>query len=91
MLFRSKDHVIPELAALGLDGIECWHTRHTAGASERYERMTRDLGLIATGGSDCHGMAKGTPLIGSVKVSYDCVTRIRDRRDGMSTGGTVGT
>jgi len=32
-----------------------------------------------TGGSDCHGLSKGKPLIGTVKVPYELVTRLRDR------------
>lgn len=62
------DHVIAEIASDGLDGLECWHTRHTAEGSEAYRRLADSLGLAATGGSDCHGMAKGQPLLGRVHL-----------------------
>src|SRR6266567_2502823 len=35
--------------------------------------------LMVNGGSDCHGLSKGKPLIGTVKVPYELVTRLRDR------------
>jgi hypothetical protein len=41
--------------------------------------MTRDLGLLATGGSDCHGNNKGRPLIGTVRIDLDLVDRVRER------------
>jgi len=78
-LYRA-DPMIPGIAALGLDGLECWHTRHSATASESYARTAERLGLVATGGSDCHGMAKGEPLIGRVRLPYARVTALKARR-----------
>lgn len=77
-LYRS-DEMIPRLAAAGLDGIECWHTRHSVTSSESYARVAERLGLAATGGSDCHGMAKGEPLIGRIRLPYDRVTALKSR------------
>jgi hypothetical protein len=71
------DDRIPELAQLGLDGLECFHTKHSAAAAERYQQMARDLGLLITGGSDCHGMAKGKPLIGTVRLPGEHVERLK--------------
>ena len=78
-LYRA-DFIIPELAAAGLDGLECWHTKHFGGASAAYERMATQLGLIATGGSDCHGMSKGEPLIGRIRLPYAQVVALKARR-----------
>jgi 3',5'-nucleoside bisphosphate phosphatase len=52
-----------------IDGIECWHTRHDAFTSSTYREFTREAGLIATGGSDCH---QQPVIMGSVVVP-DCV------------------
>jgi hypothetical protein len=30
-----------------------------------------------TGGSDCHGLSKGKPLIGTVKLPYEHVARLK--------------
>lgn len=78
-LYRA-DEMIPALAAAGLDGLECWHTRHSAAAAESYARVAAHLGLVATGGSDCHGMAKGEPLIGRVRLPYEKVVELKARR-----------
>lgn len=78
-LYRA-DNLIPGMAAQGLDGLECWHTRHSATASESYARTAERLGLVATGGSDCHGMAKGEPLIGRIRLPYAQVTALKARR-----------
>lgn len=77
-LYRS-DEMIPALAEAGLDGIECWHTRHSTTGSESYARVAGRLGLVATGGSDCHGMAKGEPLIGRVRLPYEKVVELKAR------------
>jgi predicted metal-dependent phosphoesterase TrpH len=78
-LYR-RDSIIPELAQQGLDGLECWHTKHNAEVSAGYAETAAELNLVATGGSDCHGMSKGQPLIGRVKLPYEQVTQLKDRR-----------
>jgi hypothetical protein len=62
------DENIPILAGQGLDGIECFHTKHSAKMSKRYLNFAARLNLLVTGGSDCHGYSKGKPLIGGVKL-----------------------
>lgn len=37
-----------------IDGIECWHTRHSRTATKTYVAFIKREVLIATGGSDCH-------------------------------------
>ena len=37
-----------------VDGIECWHPRHDPATTQSYAAFAESLGLIATGGSDCH-------------------------------------
>lgn len=78
-LYRN-DGLIPKIAAAGLDGLECWHTKHTAGQSAAYAALATKLNLVATGGSDCHGMAKNQPLVGSVKLPAVQVELLAARR-----------
>ena len=78
-LYRA-DRLVGEAARAGIDGVECWHTKHTPEASKRYHSLARELNLVATGGSDCHGNSKGQPLIGSVRLPYEQVNRLRERR-----------
>jgi hypothetical protein len=45
--------------------------------SKRYLAMAEKLGLLVTGGSDCHGFSKIRPLIGSVKLPYELVEKLK--------------
>jgi 3',5'-nucleoside bisphosphate phosphatase len=73
------DHLIPDLVAMGLDGLECFHTKHNTGTTAHYQTLARHHGLLVTGGSDCHGMAKGKPLIGTVRLPYEFVERLKSK------------
>lgn len=76
---NKSDDVIPPLVAAGLDGIECFHTKHSTSMSRHYLEIADRHKLLVTGGSDCHGMSKGKPLIGTIKIPYECVERLRAR------------
>jgi predicted metal-dependent phosphoesterase TrpH len=74
---NRTDGVIPELVAAGLDGIECFHSKHSTATSNHYLQLADQYNLLVTGGSDCHGMNKGKPLIGSIKVPYQHVEKLK--------------
>jgi predicted metal-dependent phosphoesterase TrpH len=78
---NRTDEVIPEMAEAGLDGIECFHTKHSTSTSEHYLEIADRFNLLVTGGSDCHGMSKGKPLIGTVKLPYSHVEKLKARAD----------
>ena len=82
---NHADDLIPALAAEGLDGLECFHTKHTAKLSAHYLNVAARLNLLVTGGSDCHGFSKGRPLIGGVKlpgIYWQKLLAARQDRDG---------
>jgi hypothetical protein len=74
---NRADELIPGLVRAGLDGLECFHTKHTPSAGEHYVRLANELGLLITGGSDCHGLSKGKPLVGTVKLPYEYVEHLK--------------
>lgn len=74
---NRSDEVIPAVVAAGLDGLECFHTKHSPGAARRYLELARHWHLLVTGGSDCHGTSKGRPVIGSVKLPGHYVEPLR--------------
>jgi len=76
---NHTDEIIPELVAAGLDGLECFHSKHSTTITQRYLEIADQHRLLVSGGSDCHGMSKGKPLIGSVKIPYECVERLREK------------
>ncbi|MBA4149530.1 MAG: PHP domain-containing protein [Verrucomicrobia bacterium] len=90
---NQTDEVIPKLVEAGLDGIECFHTKHSPSDSKRYLRLAEQYNLLVTGGSDCHGMSKGKPLIGSVKLPYEYIEKMKvalDRRRAASNQPSPG-
>lgn len=79
---NNIDHMIPAMVEAGLDGIECFHTKHTYATAQRYVQMAAKLKLLVTGGSDCHGTNKGKPLIGTVKIPMAMVQALKSRAVG---------
>jgi hypothetical protein len=81
---NRTDDMIPEAAEAGLDGLECYHTKHTPSSTARYLRLAANLRLLITGGSDCHGWGRSRPVIGGVKLplgyARELLARLRDRR-----------
>jgi predicted metal-dependent phosphoesterase TrpH len=74
---NRTDEIIPALVEAGLDGIECFHTKHSPALSERYLEIAEKFNLLVTGGSDCHGFSKGKPLIGGIKLTYEHVEKMK--------------
>jgi len=76
---NHNDDVIPAMVDAGLDGLECFHTKHSTTITEHYFELADRFHLLVTGGSDCHGMSKGKPLIGTVKVPYQHVEQLKSK------------
>lgn len=75
---NRTDEVIPDLVEAGLDGIECFHTKHSTAVAEHYLEIADKYNLLVTGGSDCHGLSKGKPLIGTVRLPYQHVEKLKE-------------
>jgi hypothetical protein len=82
---NRTDEVIPSMVEAGMDGIECFHTKHSTVTTERYMERANRFHLLVTGGSDCHGKNKGKPLIGTVKVPYQYVEKLKARAAEIKT------
>jgi 3',5'-nucleoside bisphosphate phosphatase len=74
---NRTDEIIPDLVEAGLDGIECFHTKHSTATSERYLEIADMYHLLVTGGSDCHGFSKNKPLIGTIKLPYEHIEKMK--------------
>ena len=83
---NHTDGIIPNLVSAGLDGLECFHTKHSAATSSHYLRVAQEYHLAITGGSDCHGLSKGKPLIGTVRIPYEYVELLKARLQGNRPG-----
>lgn len=74
---NRNDQAIPDLVAAGLDGIECFHTKHPPATSQHYLGLANKFSLLVTGGSDCHGLSKGKPLIGTVRLAREHFDKLK--------------
>jgi len=70
---------IPHFIKFGINGIEAYHTSHSFEETKRYINIAQKHNLLITGGSDCHGLAKGNALIGLVYVPYELMEELRKR------------
>ena len=82
---NRSDEVIPALVEFGLDGFECFHTKHSTSTAERYLEIAEKYNLLITGGSDCHGFSKNKPLIGTVKLPYSHVEKMKEKLEQRKT------
>lgn len=73
------DNRLRDLRDQGMAGLEVWHSRHSDTLSARYLALAGELGLLPTGGSDCHGPARNGPLLGSVTIPMERVEALRER------------
>lgn len=85
------DEIIPDIVEAGLDGIECFHTKHSTSTVEHYFEIADEYNLLITGGSDCHGMSKGKPLIGTVKLPYQHVEKLKAKAAGRKSPDAAGS
>lgn len=73
------DQVIHQLALHGLDGLETLHPKHHYGQTQYYQEMARKLGLLETGGSDCHGARTGELMLGCMSVPYRFLEHMKEK------------
>jgi len=75
----APQDLIDAMAAHGLAGLEADHPDHTPEQRAYYRAMARDMGLVATGSSDCHGTRYDPVRLGSVTTDPLQFASLRDR------------
>ena len=73
-----NDELILEFIRLGLMGIEAYYPEHSQGEINFYLNLAKENNLLVTGGSDCHGKAKPEVRIGSLKIPYELVEKLKE-------------
>ena len=76
-MILHRDDIIIDLIKKGLCGIEAFYHHQSKETAEHYEKLAKNYELLVTGGSDCHGEAKNKILMGSVKIPYKYVERLK--------------
>ncbi|MBE0478852.1 PHP domain-containing protein [Candidatus Aerophobetes bacterium] len=79
-VLSKRDELIPRMVDAGLMGIEVYHTTHNEAVVKHYREIARQFDLLITGGSDCHGEAKGKLLMGKVHVPISCLWDLKRAR-----------
>jgi predicted metal-dependent phosphoesterase TrpH len=73
------DDLIAAMAGRGMVGLEVDHTDHTPEQRSTYRAMAERLGLVATGGSDCHGTRYDPIRLGSSLCDPEQFAALRAR------------
>jgi len=74
-----REMTVVELKAAGLVGIEVYYNGYTADEINGLLNLANRHNLIATGGSDYHGVdTNAETMIGGADVPMECVTRLID-------------
>ena len=82
---EDVDSLIADLAAAGLDGIECYYPSHSRADVEHVLELARQHGLLPSGGSDYHGfpmaeLEEASNEPGSVEIPPEIVDELLERR-----------
>ncbi len=81
--------LIRDLVAAGLGGLEVYHPEHDLRLEQLYGAMARELGLVATGGSDSHGPGQHYGEIGARTVDFSVVEELRRRAEEVRRAGIL--
>ncbi len=81
MVYHNEE-LLEELAENGLDGVEVWHPGHSPEETERLRAFAGEKGLLATGGSDFHGMyTRSARPLGSTAAPDECLQALLAYKD----------
>ncbi len=71
--------IVKYLAKKGLQGIEIYYPGHSEDEIKKYLSWAKEMNLLVTGGSDCHGELPGRPeAIGRQYVPYSSVEKMKE-------------
>lgn len=77
----KNDELIYEFIDYGLMGLEVYYPEHSQSMVNFYLELAKKHNLLVTGGSDCHGKAKTDVKIGSIKIPYELVERLKEAKE----------
>ena len=71
------ENILDELTENGLKGLEIYYPNHTKKQIKHFKKLAKKHNLFQTGGSDFHGDLKDGPLLGSLKIPFKLLKKIR--------------
>ena len=78
----DNDELITEFAGYGLQGLEVYYPEHSQSQVNFYLDLAKNLGLLVTGGSDFHGSVKPGIKLGTIKIPFELVEKLRQAKIG---------
>lgn len=79
-LSHIGEDLLLELKEQGLDAVEAWHTDHSEADRDTYLELATRVGLLVTGGSDCHGFGKIRGyVLGSIDIPDTIIGPLKER------------
>lgn len=75
--------ILPELISHGLVGIECYYAQYNAREQRELVDLAKQYGLLATGGSDFHGLNRMGHMsaLGKVDVPMEVVEKLKQAKE----------
>ncbi len=75
----KADHLLPELIAQGLQGIEVYCLKHPPALAEHYKKYAEEHNLLITGGSDFHNAVGAIydSVLGSIPLADEYVAKLK--------------
>ena len=67
--------LLEAVISAGLQGLEVWHSEHSAAQQALYKDLARSFGMEATGGSDFHGTHKPSIKLGTGIEGNICIPK----------------
>jgi predicted metal-dependent phosphoesterase TrpH len=77
----NDDAIILKFIDYGLMGLEVYYPEHSQSMVNFYLDLAKTHNLLITGGSDCHGTAKPEVRIGSIKINYELVEKLKEAKE----------
>lgn len=77
----GRKSFLKKLKRLGLAGVEAYHPGQPPQITKKILKFADELNLIITGGSDSHGEEKSEDPIGSVKIDYSFVDKLKAEKN----------
>jgi len=77
----NNDELILQFIEDGLMGLEIYYPEHSQSMVNFYLKLAKKHNLLITGGSDCHGAAKPEVKIGSIKIPYELVEKLKQEKE----------
>ena len=77
-----SEKVVNYVLKQDIDGIEVIHCKHTKEQVEYFSQRAKELNLIQTAGSDCHGyIDNGVPKLGEFFTNLDVAKLLKEKAD----------